>query len=979
MNVTPTSPLDADQVEEERDPEVEQSVSTVAGAVAASSNLILHHSDDPLSTNTHAPTTTRPQWWWKVWYRIIIQKYHVWILVVMVLFLWPAGWKSYHQVLTKTDSSFHNPPMQSPSYLAQQAFSRTFPSINTSSSNADTFLLVLESKDNTSLAIKNDTHNRSSTTASALAAQTFALKLQQMLQDNLHQQQQQQKELTASSNHNTSLVEVSSYYQYQANQLKLLSQAYLSQDEHMTLIEVVLATTHKAIVNRVIQVLDDTITKLQQDEPNLEVGCTGLPYFALDLRSSTQADLKRMHTWVLPLALVLLAYTLLRRIPVSQPRLCCCCCLTGHQRLQMLCLILLPICGMISTVALWSVVLNVAVIPYLQVTQFTPSIMMSLTLAMGLDYTLFLVARYLTATTTCDDISDEQVTIPHSNSTTLTTRNDDSPAVQIMLEQAGPVVVVSGMTLLCTFLGLVALPLPMLQSIGVGASITIGSAMLMNLLVIPSLLSIPWLERCLRPLVVDSEEETAGSGSIRLSPEAIEGSEYEELRQALLSESRRQEAEEASNDDTQNVDSMWIRLARHVLHPYKSIIIVLIILQFLLVPVAWQARRLEASDLSFTSLLPQHHSPSLETYEHLIHTPGFGPGKLAPFRILVDGNPSHTLMNSSTGFDLQHDLVATLRNHSTTTTTASYGGISVAKTTPIPYSIYQASETCAVANCTNDALRCLHVLTKRLLSENGYSTIIMVELVNASPFDHDGMQWLESTRHTLNEWMQSHPGVDVYMDGMAAVAHDAVDAVYGSFPRVVGTTLAIVFGLLGLVFRSIVPPLRSILSIGFTLTVSFGMGVLIYQDGFLSSLHLRSLTAVHPELSWLVPVMSFSIMVGLALDYDVFLFLRIFEFRFQEGYGHESSIAAGLEETGGIITSAGMIMALSFGSLLASQSPALDQWAFLVTFSVLLDTFIVRTVLVPAMTAWVGEKYSWYPRKMPTTTTTLYGFDEPVS
>jgi len=185
----------------------------------------------------------------------------------------------------------------------------------------------------------------------------------------------------------------------------------------------------------------------------------------------------------------------------------------------------------------------------------------------------------------------------------------------------------------------------------------------------------------------------------------------------------------------------------------------------------------------------------------------------------------------------------------------------------------------------------------------------------------------------------------------------------------------VVFGLLGFAFRSVIPPFRSIISITFTLAVSFGMAVLVYQDGIFASWNLRSLTAVDLELSWLLPVMSFSIMVGLALDYDIFLITRICEFRFLEGYNHESSIAAGLEATGGIITSAGLIMAVSFGSLLASQSPAMDQWAFVVTFSVLLDTFVIRTILVPALITWSGEKYSWYPRTPPIARVTLSGFD----
>ena len=116
-------------------------------------------------------------------------------------------------------------------------------------------------------------------------------------------------------------------------------------------------------------------------------------------------------------------------------------------------------------------------------------------------------------------------------------------------------------------------------------------------------------------------------------------------------------------------------------------------------------------------------------------------------------------------------------------------------------------------------------------------------------------------------------------------------------------------------------------------------------------------------------------MVGLALDYDVFLVTRVLEFRCS-GYQHQSSIVAGLDATGGIITMAGIIMAISFGSLLASPSPALNQWAFLLTTAVLIDTFVVRTMVVPAFLGMTGGAMAWYPRKLDDGCIRLRGFDK---
>ena len=105
---------------------------------------------------------------------------------------------------------------------------------------------------------------------------------------------------------------------------------------------------------------------------------------------------------------------------------------------------------------------------HMQITQFTPSIMMSLTLGMGIDYTLFLLARYLEA---------------------IHQRVSRYQAIHDMLWHGGKVVVMSGMTLMCTFLGLLFLPLQMLKSLGVGAAVSIACAILMNLLLVPALLN----------------------------------------------------------------------------------------------------------------------------------------------------------------------------------------------------------------------------------------------------------------------------------------------------------------------------------------------------------------------------------------------------------------------------------------------------------------------------------------------------------
>ena len=94
--------------------------------------------------------------------------------------------------------------------------------------------------------------------------------------------------------------------------------------------------------------------------------------------------------------------------------------------------------------------------------------------------------------------------------------------------------------------------------------------------------------------------------------------------------------------------------------------------------------------------------------------------------------------------------------------------------------------------------------------------------------------------------------------------------------------------------------------------------------------------------------MAFSVLVGLALDYDVFLMTRVVEFR-KEGWSDRASMCLAVEKTGNIITCAGLIMSISFAGLLIPQTVVLNQYGFILFIGVAIDTFIIRTIIVPAV------------------------------
>ena len=170
---------------------------------------------------------------------------------------------------------------------------------------------------------------------------------------------------------------------------------------------------------------------------------------------------------------------------------------------------------------------------------------------------------------------------------------------------------------------------------------------------------------------------------------------------------------------------------------------------------------------------------------------------------------------------------------------------------------------------------------------------------------------------------------------------------------------------------SVVVAVRGIVTIGYTVCFVNGLAKLVYSDGVLDGPGFSGLTS-HGGIAWLVPPTVFPIVCGIALDYDLFLIIRILEFR-KALCSTSSSVVAGCVATGKIITAAGVIQGLAFLGLIFSREPILNQLSFYLFVSVLFDTFVVRTLLVPAIMFLLGE-WNWWPLKVPTQTADPFAY-----
>lgn len=173
---------------------------------------------------------------------------------------------------------------------------------------------------------------------------------------------------------------------------------------------------------------------------------------------------------------------------------------------------------------------------------------------------------------------------------------------------------------------------------------------------------------------------------------------------------------------------------------------------------------------------------------------------------------------------------------------------------------------------------------------------------------------------------------------------------------------------MGIIFKSTFVPIRLFITVSIPLTLVYGTALLVY--GPAKSLKWTGWSSLSDPagtgIFWITPVMTICVLVGLALDYDVFLYDRIYEYRLN-GWDDTSSIVLGVYQTGTIITAAGCIMTIAFATLMFSNIPCMNQFGFILTFAVLIDTFIIRTALVPAILSMAGP-LNWWPGGVPRAT-----------
>merc|ERR1712232_166322 len=220
--------------------------------------------------------------------------------------------------------------------------------------------------------------------------------------------------------------------------------------------------------------------------------------------------------------------------------------------------------------------------------------------------------------------------------------------------------------------------------------------------------------------------------------------------------------------------------------------------------------------------------------------------------------------------------------------------------------------------------------------------------------------WVIDMRKAIDEWQGNYPDMEATLYGGASESTDIRAVVAKTLPMYLGAVITVVMLMVLFLFRSIVLSLQLAFALVFTLPATFGFAVLVFQTPL--CWRFAPWLAAHNGLTYESVPVALCIGIALGLDYDIFLISRIVEFR-KSGFSDRDSIVLGVAKTGAIISGAGLIMSLAFSGLLFSAKVMHQQFATLLIVSVMLDTFVVRTILVPALMLAFGP-WSWWPSVM---------------
>lgn len=639
---------------------------------------------------------------------------------------------------------------------------------------------------------------------------------------------------------------------------------------------------------------------------------TGVDLISKDLESGILGDLAIIDAISMPLAFAALAY-----------------CLSSFR------LLLVPLMTVPCTLTLaFSIMYPVSFAT--DVSSFAPEMAAACMMAISIDYALFILSRFV-----------EQCGMQHAkfgrsadtewliikNTTVLSAHN----------------ILISGLTIAVALGGLSFLPISFLSTIGMTMSCGAVSAVFVSMSLMPSLLFVffGFFSRCddFTRLVKRFRRWRAGGTGKELDDDRSESS-------SLLATPKQDDMTEYQlRQYNEQSSSVWFKVG---LVAYRHPVITVLAVLAMGAPFFYFASQIRV-DFDLFNQVPRdsEHAAVLKKIVAEI-----GRGSAAPYYLTFSSNdPNITVWNDERFFTLINDMTKAIsaktgqpldRILSPCLLPPSNltGGQYLWLTSTLSFAFYESEPD-------------YRYLFDRTVSAKRTAALVSMYTV-FDPFSWQSDSFLDSIRDIINEFQAQQGGwVFIGVLGASADSWSIMSHAMALFPYQICITFSVIFVFIAVVFRSAFVPFRMVFTVAYTIGMSYGAGVIMFQYTWLHKIW-PALDSVN-SYTWTVPIFSFSLLSALALDYDVFLLTRILEFK-KMGYNDEAAISKAVWKTGRIISFAGVIMFISFGSLVFSNCTMLNQFGAIAGFAVAIDTFIIRPFFAPALMS-IFPKWAWWPRK----------------
>ena len=502
-----------------------------------------------------------------------------------------------------------------------------------------------------------------------------------------------------------------------------------------------------------------------------------------------------------------------------------------------------------------------------------PLLALMIGLAVGIDYTLFILSR-------------------HRNQLAAGEEPEESAATAV--GTAGSAVVFAGVTVIIALLGLLVVGIPFLSVMGVGAAFAVLVAIGVATTLLPAMLGLAGEQ--LRP--------KAGSRAALRAIAHVEGGSAN----GVLVGSGRAAGSPAGGGraaggpaDRSGV-SMGLRWVTAVMrHPIVASIAVVTLLGTLAVPA-----------LSLQLSLPNGgtepaHSTQREAYD--LVTEGFGAGFNGPLVVAVDITQTTDIMNDLTGI--------------------------------------------------GDELRTLDGVewVSQGLPDTGLDTVI-IQVVPSSAPDAEATKALVQSIRDLAPQIESTYDTAIFVTGATAVGIDISNRLADALVPFGFIVVGLSIGLLMMVFRSVLVPIKAALGFLLSVIAAFGVTVAVFQWGWFGD--LVQLDTAGPILSFM-PILLMAVLFGLAMDYEVFLVSGMRE-EFVRTGDTRQAISRGFANGSRVVTAAALIMFFVFFAFVPEGSGMIKPIALGLATGIAFDAFLVRMTLGPALMTLMGKAAWWMPR-----------------